>query len=392
MTELSDVRNWAGEIEAVGERIGPRFGRLELRGHATRYLRGLISRVERKNGWQLAEELGQPTPTNLQHFIARARWNADDVSIDLRRYICEHLGDDDAILIVDETGFLKKGQKSVGVQRQYSGTAGRIENCQIGVFLAYRSARGQALIDRALYMPQSWIDDPARCAEAGVPEEVEFATKPALARALIRRAIDEGMPCRWVTSDEIYGGESRFRRQLEELGLSYVVAVNRTHKVVTVGFQQESAEEIAEQIAPADWFVHSCGDGSKGPRNYRWAYQNLRLNPDEQDPEYRRGLLIRENLQGSRERAYYLTWAQVDTPHTKLCEVAGSRWSVEECFEQAKQETGLDDYEVRNWDGWHRHITLAMFAHATLAVIRAEAARLSTTTSAALKKSRTSPR
>ena len=253
MPTIRDLRRWTRELDVAATRIGPRFSRRDLRVHAGDYLRGLISRVERKNGWQLAEELGEATPTNLQHFIARATWSADEVRDDLREYVAEHLGDDEAVLIVDETGFLKKGTKSVGVHRQYSGTAGRIENCQIGVFLAYRSRYGHALIDRALYLPKNWAEDGTRRAEAKVPESVEFATKPALAREMLRRTLATGLPCRWATADEIYGGDITFRQLLEEHGLCYVVAVSRQQKLWSPDIVQRRVEHYADEVPRKAW-------------------------------------------------------------------------------------------------------------------------------------------
>ncbi|MEO7402037.1 MAG: IS701 family transposase [Burkholderiales bacterium] len=228
MPTIDQVRRWGEEIQAVALRIGGCFVRREQRLHAGRYLQGLTSRVGRKNGWQLAEQLGDLTPVNLQHFIARAEWDADAVRDDLRRYVVEQLGDFGAVLIVDETGFLKKGIKSVGVKRQYSGTAGRIENCQIGVFLTYRSVRGHALIDRALYLPREWADDHERRTEAKVPDSVTFATKPALARDMLARALAAKVPAAWVTADEVYGSDHNFRRFCEENRLNYVVAISST--------------------------------------------------------------------------------------------------------------------------------------------------------------------
>src|SRR5215217_1200704 len=225
MTTQADVRRWAGEFEALTSRLSPRFARREPRQRAVAYLRGLLSPIQRKNGWQLAEAAGDRTPDGVQDFLARMRWDADLVRDDLRAYVVEHLGDEQAVLVLDETGFLKKGDKSCGVQRQYSGTAGRIENCQIGVFLGYASRHGQALIDRALYLPQSWAGDPPRRAVAGVPEGVGFATKPQLGRALLAHAFAAGVPCAWVTADSVYGADYGLRRFIERHGHGYVRAV-----------------------------------------------------------------------------------------------------------------------------------------------------------------------
>lgn len=370
MPTLQEVRGWSGEAETVAERIGGSFTRLEQRQHAARYLRGLLSRVERKNGWQLAEELGDETPTNLQHFIARAEWDADEVRNDLRAYVVECLGAADGVLIVDETGFLKKGVKSVGVKRQYCGTAGRIENCQIGVFLAYRSARGCAFVDRTLYLPREWSEDATRREETKVPPEVAFATKPQLARQMLARALDAEVPAAWVTADEVYGSDYNFRTFCEARGLNYVVAISSaTH--LFLGGQRRAVGKHAAEIPPEAWRRLSCGAGAKGEREYDWAFVSWSHHEQE---THARGWLVRRSLTDPAELAFYFTYAPQGTPLTKLVAVAGCRWAIEEGFEQAKQETGLDEYEVRSWVGWHRHVTLSLLAHATLAAIRARAA------------------
>lgn len=366
MPTTEDVREWMVEVETVGQRIGSCFSRSELRRRATRYLQGLISRIERKNGWQLAEELGEPTPVNLQHFLGRADWDADEVRNDLRNYVAEQLGTAEGILIVDETGFLKKGDKSVGVKRQYSGTAGRIENCQVGVFLGYRTTAGHALIDRALYLPQEWAEDPARRRVAKVPESVTFATKPELARQMLKRALEAGILAQWVTADEVYGSDHAFRRLCEERGLGYVVAVSSQAHLFLKGKRVRVDQHLAG-ILSRDWKRLSCGPGTKGERLYDWAFVSW---PSPHKEGFERGWLVRRSISDPDEIAHYFTHAPKGTPLKKLVQIAGSRWAIEECFEQAKQETGLDDYEVRSWPGWHRHITLSMLAHATLAVIR----------------------
>jgi SRSO17 transposase len=369
MPTIEQVRRWGGEVSGVTEQIGARFYRREQRDHAGRYLRGLISRVERKNGWQLAEQLGDATPVNLQHFIARSEWDAEAVRDDLRSYVVEQLGHPEAVLIVDETGFLKKGTKSVGVKRQYSGTAGRIENCQIGVFLAYRSLLGHALIDRALYLPREWADDEARRAEAKVPDSIAFATKQALAREMVARALAAKVPAAWLTADEVYGSDYNFRRFCEENRLNYVVAISSaTH--LAIGLKRQAVRKHLAEIPATGWHRLSCGAGAKGQREYDWAFLTW---PHHEQTTHARGCLIRRSRDEAREHAFYFTYAPRGTPLEKLVQVAGSRWAIEECFEQAKQETGLDQYEVRSWVGWHRHITLALLAHAALAAVRAQA-------------------
>lgn len=381
-----DVVRWSRELERVAERIGPRFSRPELRVRASGYLKGLVASIERKNGWQLAEFAGDASPTNLQHFIGRARWDADAVRDDLVHYVAEHLGEPDGVLIIDETGFLKKGTKSAGVGRMYSGTAGRIENCQIGVFCAYRSSKGYALVDRSLYLPKDWADNEPRRREPGIPDEVEFATKPELARRMIVHTLEAGLPVRWVTADEIYGSDRRFRELLKRRGISYVVAISCRAYLFHNGLRTR-VDEHAAGFRKRMWKRLSCGAGAKGERVYEWAMISWPdLVWDNAAPEscdldhrvesgYTKALLVRRSLKDPDEKAYYYSYAPTGTPLKKLVEIAGARWAIEECFEQAKQLTGLDEYEVRSWSGWYRHVTLSMFAHAMLAVIRAKALR-----------------
>jgi SRSO17 transposase len=360
------VERWADEVEAVAERIGPRFARSEPRRRAVGYLRALLGDAERKNGWQVAEHLGEATPDGIQHLLARAGWDADAVRDDLAGYVRHHLGDPAGVLIVDETGFLKKGTKSCGVARQYTGTAGRIENAQVGVFLAYAGAKGQALIDRALYLPKEWTDDPKRCRAAGVPHRVAFATKIALAKRMIDRAAAAGVAAKWVTADAVYGSDYSFRVALENRGLGYVVGV-RTDFAVCVGFRQVRVRERSAEVPTDAWRRLSCGSGSKGPRVYDWAVTRLNCP----DPEKAlRWLLLRRSVSDTAEVAYFACGGPPGTTLTDLVNVAGTRWVIEECFELAKGECGLDEYEVRSWTGWHRHVTLSMFALAVVAVIR----------------------
>jgi SRSO17 transposase len=296
------------------------------------------------------------------------------VRVDLRDYVMDNLGHRDGVLIVDDTGFLKKGDKSAGVQRQYSCTAGRIENCQLGVFLAYASPLGRALIDAELYLPKSWTDDRERCIRAGIGEEVAFATKPVLARTMLARAVKAGVPVSWVSADEAYGMDNKFRRFLEEHHLSYVVAVPKSQWIGMGWGGEIRADSATAQAPPEAWKRRSCGEGAKGERLYDWALATVTF---EAEPGYQRWLLVRRSLtpnaKGELELAYYLCYAPVGTTLEDLIAVAGSRWAVEECFQSAKNETGLDHYQVRRYDAWHRHITLAMLAHAYLAVTAAHA-------------------
>ncbi len=366
-----DVQRWAKELDCVGDRLGGHFARSEPRQRAVDYLKGLLGDAERKNGWQVAEYLGDDRPYGVQHLLGRADWDADAVRDDLRAYVMEHLADSDGALIVDETGFLKQGTKSAGVQRQYSGTAGRIENCQVGVFLAFAGRHGRAFLDRALYLPREWAQDAARGKEAGVPPEVTFATKPALALRMVERALDAGVRAAWVTGDEVYGSDGKFRQALERRRQPYVLAV-RSDQCVCVGLRQVRVKALAAEAPPEAWRRLSAGDGSKGPRWYDWACAPV----NGPEPEvFRRWLLVRRSVSDPEDLAYYLCGGRPDTPTAELVRAAGMRWAIEECIEAAKGEVGLDHYEVRSWAGWHRHVTLALFAHAVLAVIRARAAR-----------------
>jgi SRSO17 transposase len=362
MAATDDAVEWARGLDALAARIAPRFGRVEPRRRARAYLKGLLAPVERKNGWQLAEAAGDRTPDGVQDFLARMRWDADAVRDDLRAYVVEHLGDADGVLVLDETGFVKKGTKSVGVQRQYSGTAGRIENCQIGVFLGYASKAGHALIDRALYLPEGWANDPARRAQAGVPDGVAFATKPKLGRLMLERALDAGVPCAWVAGDSVYGADHALRRFIERRGRGYVLAVTSGQRL---GFARVG--DLAAEVPPDGWHRLSAGNGAKGPRRYDWAYAPYRGNAA---PGWRKGLLVRRAIAKPDELTFYLTHAPAGTALADLVRVAGARWTVEACFEAAKGEVGLDEYEVRSWTGWHRHVTLALLAHAYLTVVR----------------------
>jgi SRSO17 transposase len=367
------VSGWADALEAVAVRIEPRFARAELRRRVRAYLRGLLSPLERKNGWQLAEHAGEATPDGMQHLLARAAWDADQVRDDLRSYVVEHLGDPQAVRVVDETGFLKKGTKSVGVQRQYSGTAGRIENCQIGVFLAYASPQGRTFLDRELSLPKEWAADEARRTEGAIPSEIEFLTKPQLARAMLERALAAGVPAAWVTGDEVYGGDRRLRVWLEERHLAHVLALKRTEPLWSTRTGREvAAATLAAELPAEQWERWSAGDGAKGPRVYDWARVPIRPL---REPGGEHWLLVRRSLSDPTDLAYYVCFSPRGTALAELVRVAGSRWAIEESFESAKGEVGLDHYEVRRWPGWYRHITLALLAHAYLTVTRAAAER-----------------
>lgn len=373
MEGMAEVEEWAGELESVFARVAGRFGRADLRWRMRDYVRGLLAPVSRKNGWQLAEYAGHRDPAGLQHLLNGARWDADAIRDEVRAYVVERLGPD-GVLIVDDTGFVKKGSTSAGVSRQYTGTSGKIDNCQIGVFAAYATDRGRALVDRELYLPKAWMKDRERCRAAKIPDDRGFATKGELAKAMVRRCLAAGLPATWVTADEAYGQDWSFRRMLEQHNLSYVVAVPKSQQIKSLAGVWRIDQLIAE--APADaWQTLSCGDGAKGPRVYDWAAAKLPVNLvfDPDPPTHHRWVLARRSLSDPGELAYYLAYAPVDAGIAELARVAGSRWAIEECFQAAKNECGLDEYEVRRYVGWYRHITLAMLAHAFLTVLAAQA-------------------
>ena len=345
-------------------RIAGRFGRVEPRRRARAFVLGLLSGLRRKNCWTIAEQAGDATPDGMQHLLAGARWDAAAVRDDLRGYVVEHLGDPGAVLVVDETGDLKKGTASAGVQRQYTGTAGRVENCQVGVFLSYASAAGHALIDRELYLPRSWIADPGRCRAAGIPDGTAFATKPALARMMIGRALDAGTPAGWVTADEVYGADPGLHADLEHRQVSYVLAVASTHRVTTAAGTFPVAA-IARLLPRRAWQRYSAGPGAKGHRWYDWAWAGI----DAGRPGCRHLLIRRSRRTG--ELAFYRCCSPRPVPLATLVKIAGLRWTTEENFQAGKGLTGLDEHQVRRWDSWYRWTTLAMLALAFLTVAAA---------------------
>jgi SRSO17 transposase len=361
-----DIREWGQQVDGVARRIGARFARSETRDRVRSYLVGLLGPVQRKNAWQVAEQIGDADPYGVQYLMGRSDWDPDAVRDDLRGYAVEVLGDPDAVLVLDETGFLKKGTKSAGVARQYTGTAGRIENAQVGVFLAYASRHGTAFLDRALYLPGEWTDDPARCQNAGVPEGTAFATKPWLARLMLERAFKAGVPAAWVTGDEVYGSDGGLRRWLEGERRPDVLAV-RANQYVWAGFRQPTVAALAKALPKRAWHKITIAAGSKGPRRYAWAW--VPINND-LGPQRQRWLLVRRGLDDPEDLAYSIAAGPARTTLTRLAKTAGARWSIEGGFESAKQEVGLADYEVRSWTGWHRHVTLALLAHAVLAAVR----------------------
>jgi SRSO17 transposase len=342
--------------------VAGRFFRREVRVRARACLAGMLSGLERKTGWALAEHAGERSPDGMQRLLTTARWDQDAVRDDVRGYVAAILGDPGGVLIGDDTGFEKGGSCSAGVQRQYTGTAGKITNCQVGVFLAYAGPRGRALIDRELYLPRSWTGDEARLAAAGVPEGTAFATKPQLLRAMIERAVAAGIPFGWVTADEAYGDNGPLRAFLEEQQVSYALAVSRDH-VITTPAGRRRADALAGKLPKGAWQRVSCGDGAKGRRWYDWALIATSR------PQVT--LLIRRSAARPSDLAFYLCHTPRPVPLAVLVKVAGARWAVEECFQAAKNEAGLDHYQVRLYKAWYRYITLAMLALAWLAVTRA---------------------
>ena len=332
----------AAELAAVHARLGQRFVRAEPRRRARAYLRALLGDAARKNGWQLAEAAGDATPYGMQRLLAGSGWDADAARDDLRAFVVERLGDHDAALIVDETGFLKKGDKSAGVARQYSGAAGRVENCQVGVLLAYAAPQGCAFLDRALYLPEEWTADAERRGGAGIPADVAFATKGELARAMLARAFAAGVPAAWVVGDTVYGGDD-LRRWLEGRGRRYALAVAATHGVWTAGEQVE-ARALADALPAEVWARVSAGEGAQGPRWYDWACLAL---PYEAAPGWAHWLLVRRDVGDPAERAYYRVYAPADTAPAAMVRAVGSRWRIETAIEEAKGLVGLDQYEVR---------------------------------------------
>ena len=360
-----DVDRWWRQIQDLWlDWFAVCFGRVEVRRAAWSYVEGLMSLVGRKNCWWLAQQAGHNDPARLQRLLGGARWEADVLRDALLRLVAKVLAVPDGVLVVDETGFAKKGTGTVATARQYSGTLGRVDNCQLAVFLGYATSRVRLLVDRALYLPKVWAEDSARRAKAGVPETVTFATKPQLALGMIRRAVAAGVAAAWVTADEAYGRAGYFRAGLRLLKLGYVVAVARDQHV-QIARQRHRVDVLAAKIAPSAWQRYSCGFGSKGPREYRWAWLTIEAG------DGHHSLLIRRGADG--KLAYYLAWSTRPVAFTELVAVAGRRWVIEEMFQITKDQFGLDHTQVRSWHGWHRHTTLTMISFAlTVLAIRDE--------------------
>jgi SRSO17 transposase len=370
---------WAASLREAKARLRPLFTQDRVAASAGLFLDGLLGEERRKTGWMRAEAAGDPGPWRQQAILGRGRWDADALRDIVREYVVETLAEPNGVLVVDETGFLKQGKASCGVARQYTGSAGKITNCQIGVFAAYVSGKGRAFIDRALYLPKAWADDPARRAAAHVPQQIAFATKPHLARAMVERAIAAGVPFAWVVGDSIYG-VSEVEMAVRRAGKGYVLGVNSNSQFNSWGAKPPvagTAAEIAGALDPSAWCRLSAGVGAKGERLFDWAYLEL---ADLEAAEYNeslsglwtRGLLIRRNI-AEGDLAFFATWCPAGTPVTVLVTVEGRRWAIEDSFETTKNELGLDHNETRSWHGWHRHVSLVMLAFAILAAIRAKA-------------------
>jgi SRSO17 transposase len=388
-----DLSAWAAEFESFQARFARFFERSEPRQQAVKYVRALMAPVQRKNGWQLAEAAGDRDPQKMQRLLYEAHWDRAGVGDELQSFVIERFGDEDGVGVVDETGFIKKGDRSVGVMRQYSGTAGKIENCQIGVFLTYRTVKGHTFLDARLYLPKEWCNDNERRKQAGVPDDVTFQTKPDLAIAMLKHAWANGVPMRWVVGDEIYGEAVKVRCAVEDAQRLYVFAVRsntcvwpempavimpfkpttgRPRTLVRLAADAVPSSTVAALVAawPAEaWRRLSVADGAKGPLIYDWACARVRDSRDGvPGPEC--WLLARRSISDLEEIAYDLSNAPADTTLETLAQVASQRWTIEQCIEEGKGETGLDEYEVRSWDSWHRHITLSMMAHAWLASVK----------------------
>ena len=367
---------WASSLRDVKMRMRPLFAQERTAVNAGLFLDGVLGGEPRKTGWMRAESAGDPGPWRQQALLGRDRWDAEALRDLVRDYVIEHLADDDAVLVVDETGFLKQGKASCGVARQYTGSAGKITNCQIGVFLSYVSRHGHAFIDRMLYLPKAWTDDPARLQATAVPREIGFATKPQLAARMIAQAVAAEVPFSWVAGDTVYG-VGDIERDLRRVGKGYVLGVDAAHVFRSWDKSRHvagTAAAIAKTLAPSDWKRLSAGDGTKGPRLHDWCYLELaELDAEEYNENnhglWTRGLLIRRNI-ADGDLAYFTTWCPARTSIEMLVYVEGCRWAIEDSFETAKNEFGLDHNETRSWHGWHRHVSLVMLAFAMMAIIR----------------------
>ena len=366
-----DPSRWLAGLDDLLGCVAPRIARVEPRLRLRRFVLGLMAGLPRTNCWSLAEHAGESCPRGMQRLLSSASWDADEVLDDVRDWVVAHLGEADGILVIDETGDLKKGTATVGVQRQYTGTAGRIENSQVAVYLTYTTSKGHALIDRALYLPRCWTEDDERMNTAGVPENTTFATKPALAQAMITDALTAGVPAKWAAGDEVYGGDSKLRKHLRKSGLGYVLAIAKNHQIRT-GIGIRKAIDLAVRLKPHHWQRLSAGRGSKGERWYDWAV--IDTTDEAADPAAastgHHWLLIRRN-RSTGELAFYRAYSPTKVPVSTLVKVAGQRWTIEESFAAGKELAALDEHQVRTWTSWQRWTALAILAHAFLSVMTA---------------------
>jgi len=388
-----DFDQWADSFAAFHAHFGTLFGRRETRDQAGKYLRGLLAPIERKNSWQVAEAIGDATPDRTQRLLGRVDWDANAARDILEDFVSETFGDPEGIGVVDETGILKKGTGSVGVQRQYSGTAGKVENCQMATVLTYASAMGHVCLDRRLYLPEGWCEDKERRKKVKVPDEIVFQTKPEQAVAMLEHAWERGVPMRWVTGDEVYGDAPRLRQSVQAHGRWYVLAVSSTTpiwrerplveepgpsprgrprtkvRLAPDASASTSVSSVVRAWSSERWERFSVAEGEKGPRLYDWGRERV-IESRDQLPGPEVWLMARRSINTPTEIAYYLAWAPPDTTLPTLARVAATRYTVEQCIEEAKGEVGFDHYQVRFWPSWHRHITLVMMAHAWLASIK----------------------
>jgi SRSO17 transposase len=358
---------WLAGIDDLLARVAGHVGRVEPRKRMRRFVFGMMAGLPRTNCWSIAEHAGERCPRGMQRFLSEAVWDTEAVLDDVRAWVAEHLGDPDAVLVIDETGDVKKGSSTVGTQRQYTGTAGRIENAQVAVYLTYTSSKGHALIGRTLYLPRVWTDDPDRLRAAGVPDDVVFATKPALATEMIIEALNAQVPARWVAGDEVYGADSKLRKALHEAGIGYVLAIAKDHRIST-GIGTRKAIELVVRLRPHHWNRLSAGRGAKGERWYDWALIDTTDPAAGQDGHH--WLLVRRNRKTS-DYAFYRAWSPTPVPLSALVKVAGRRWSIEESFAASKELAALDEHQVRTWTSWQRWSALAILAHAFLSVMTA---------------------
>lgn len=368
---IADITAWQETFDGLAGRMAARFARRGTCDLAGDVIKGMLAELPRTNGWTVAEYLGHPGPDRVQSLLSDAAWDHDGVRDDLRAYVIDHLGTNDSVLLIDETGDLKKGTKTVGVQRQYTGTAGRIENSQVAVYLVWATPKGATFTDRALYLPESWTSDPARMARAGVPEGTVFATKPAQAAGMIAASIKAGYTPGRVSADEVYGGNPGLRTFLHDHQIPYVMAVKRTELVTTTAGVFPAIDLAVRPTVP--YTRLSAGKGAHGERDYDWALVHL------EPPPGRTGmftLLVRRSItpkdDGTHELAFYLTYYPQPVALVELVHVAGTRWRIEEGFQTGKELAGLDEHQVRTWTSWHRWTILAMAAHALLTIITAD--------------------